>query len=85
MFLNTLEGLNVFHQDIPKFPMGKYAHIIVLRETNSFALFQTDGELNISRVNMGRARRDDQKPRQRECRSPLSNSRGRIGPARPRS
>jgi CRISPR-associated protein Csc2 len=54
MFLNTLEGLNIFHQDIPKFPMGRYAHIIVLRETNSFALFQTDGELNISRVSLGR-------------------------------
>ncbi len=54
MFLNTLEGLNIFHQDIPKLPMGKYAHIIVLRETNSFALFQTDGELNISRVSLGR-------------------------------
>lgn len=54
MFLNTLEGLNVFHQEIPKLPMGKYAHIIVLRETNSFALFQTDGELNISRVSLGR-------------------------------
>jgi len=34
--------------------MGKYAHIITLRETNSFALFQTDGELNISRVSLGR-------------------------------
>jgi CRISPR-associated protein Csc2 len=34
--------------------MGKYAHIIMLRETNSFALFQTDGELNISRVSLGR-------------------------------
>src|SRR3989449_5284690 len=33
--------------------MGKYAHIIMLRETNSFALFQTDGELNISRVSLG--------------------------------
>jgi len=54
MFLNTLEGLNIFHQDIPKLPMGKYAHIVVLRETNSFALFQTDGELNISRVSLGR-------------------------------
>src|SRR3981081_4330929 len=54
MFLNTLEGLNIFHQDIPKYPMGKYAHIIVLRETNSFALFQTDGELNSSRVSLGR-------------------------------
>src|SRR5258706_14672708 len=54
MFLNSLETLDVFQQDIPKFPMGKYAHIITLRETNSFALFQTDGELNISRVSLGR-------------------------------
>src|SRR5690349_8468266 len=55
MFLQSLEALNVFHTDIPKLPMGKYAHIITLRETNSFALFQTDGELNISRVSLGRA------------------------------
>lgn len=54
MFLNSLESSNVFQQDIPKLPMGKYAHIIVLRETNSFALFQTDGELNLSRVSLGR-------------------------------
>src|SRR5438067_1209026 len=54
MFLNSLESLNVFHQEIPKLPMGKYAHIVMLRETNSFALFQTDGELNISRVSLGR-------------------------------
>ena len=54
MFLQSLESLNVFQQDIPKFPMGKYAHIVLLRETNSFALFQTDGELNISRVSLGR-------------------------------
>ena len=54
MFLNSLESLNVFQQEIPKLPMGKYAHIITLRETNSFALFQTDGELNISRVSLGR-------------------------------
>ncbi len=54
MFLNSLSNTNVFHQDIPKLPMGKYAHIVMLRETNSFALFQTDGELNISRVSLGR-------------------------------
>jgi CRISPR-associated protein Csc2 len=54
MFLHSLESLHVFHQDIPKLPMGKYAHIIILRETNSFALFQTDGELNSSRVSKGR-------------------------------
>src|SRR5258706_12014793 len=54
MFLQNLEGSNVFQPEIPKIPMGKYAHIITLRETNSFALFQTDGELNISRVSLGR-------------------------------
>jgi CRISPR-associated protein Csc2 len=54
MFLNSLEALDAFHREIPKFSMGKYAHIVVLRETNSFALFQTDGELNISRVSLGR-------------------------------
>ena len=58
MFLNSLEGSDVFHQDIPKLPMGKYAHIILLRETNSFALFQTDGELNICRVSLGRSHQD---------------------------
>jgi CRISPR-associated protein Csc2 len=57
MFLTTLESLadEVFHQEIPKLPMGKYAHIVVLRETMSYALFQTDGELNTSRVSKGRA------------------------------
>jgi len=54
MFLRNLEASNVFQQDIPKMPMGKYAHIVILRETNSFALFQTDGELNICRVSLGR-------------------------------
>ncbi|HVB71914.1 MAG TPA: type I-D CRISPR-associated protein Cas7/Csc2 [Ktedonobacteraceae bacterium] len=54
MFLNTLESFDVFHTAIPSLPMGKYAHIVILRETNSFALFQTDGELNIARVSNGR-------------------------------
>lgn len=54
MFLHSLASNDVFQQAIPKLPMGKYAHIIMLRETNSFALFQTDGELNISRVSLGR-------------------------------
>src|SRR5436853_2509168 len=64
MFLNSLEGSDVFHQEIPRLPMGKYAHVIVLRETNSFALFQTDGELNISRVSKGRkAENQDQTTR----------------------
>src|SRR5437764_6878091 len=54
MFLQSIALSDVFHAEIPKLPMGKYAHIIVLRETSSFALFQTDGELNLSRVSLGR-------------------------------
>lgn len=54
MFLKSLESSTVFQQEIPRLPMGRYAHIVVLRETNSFALFQTDGELNLSRVSLGR-------------------------------
>jgi CRISPR-associated protein Csc2 len=54
MFLPSLQSYDVFQTAIPKYPMGKYAHIVVLRETNSFALFQTDGELNLGRVSLGR-------------------------------
>jgi CRISPR-associated protein Csc2 len=54
MFLQNIPSTDVFHQDIPKLPMGKYAHIVLLRETSSFALFQTDGELNLCRVSLGR-------------------------------
>src|SRR5579885_2278319 len=54
MFLRCVETETVFHKDIPKLPLGKYAHVVLLRETDSFALFQTDGELNSSRVSLGR-------------------------------
>ncbi len=54
MFLQSIALSDVFQTEIPRLPMGKYAHIIVLRETSSFALFQTDGELNLSRVSVGR-------------------------------
>jgi CRISPR-associated protein Csc2 len=54
MFLPSLQVHDVFQAAIPKYPMGKYAHIVILRETNSFALFQTDGELNLGRVSLGR-------------------------------
>lgn len=47
--LNT----SFFHTTVPARPMGHYAHIIVLRETDSYALFQTDGELNTARVQAG--------------------------------
>jgi CRISPR-associated protein Csc2 len=37
---------------LPK-PSAFYAHIILLRVTDSYALFQTDGELNTARVRAG--------------------------------
>jgi CRISPR-associated protein Csc2 len=43
----------VFVEAIPQRPMGKYAHIVLIRETQSFPLFQTDGGLNTVRVSAG--------------------------------
>ena len=54
MFLQTIKKQDVFHTSIPAVPMGKYVHLVVLRETNSFPLFQTDQELNFARVSAGR-------------------------------
>ncbi len=44
-----------FPEVIPAKPSGHYAHIIALRVTDSYALFQTDGELNTARVPAGLA------------------------------
>lgn len=44
---------NWFPQAVPAKPGGHYAHLLVLRETTSYAVFQTDGELNTARVNRG--------------------------------
>ena len=44
---------NSFLDQIPKAPTGRYAHLIVLRETESFPVFQTDGTLNIAKVSPG--------------------------------
>ena len=38
---------------VPPMPSGSYAHIIMLRVTDSYPLFQTDGELNTARVSAG--------------------------------
>lgn len=45
--------LNWFPKQVPPKPMGYYAHIITIRVTNSYPLFQTDGELNTARVAAG--------------------------------
>jgi len=42
-----------FLAQVPAKPMGHYAHIILLRVTDSYPLFQTDGELNTARVRAG--------------------------------
>lgn len=42
-----------FPTSVPPRPTGRYAHIVLLRETDSYALFQTDGELNTARVHAG--------------------------------
>ncbi len=44
---------NWFPTAVPAKPSGHYAHIILLRETTSYALFQTDGELNTARISKG--------------------------------
>lgn len=43
----------LFPEKIPAKPTGHYAHIITLRVTDSYAVFQTDGELNTARVAAG--------------------------------
>ena len=47
-----------FLAQVPGKPMGRYAHIIMLRVTDSYPLFQTDGELNTARVRAGSAHDD---------------------------
>lgn len=42
-----------FLKQVPGKPMGRYAHIIAIRLTDSYPLFQTDGELNTARVTSG--------------------------------
>lgn len=42
-----------FPSQVPPKPAGHYAHLIMLRVTESYPLFQTDGELNTARVNAG--------------------------------
>ena len=45
-----------FLETIPKAPEGRYAHIVLVRETESYPVFQTDGTLNIANVKSGLAK-----------------------------
>ncbi|MBV6627598.1 MAG: type I-D CRISPR-associated protein Cas7/Csc2 [Rivularia sp. (in: Bacteria)] len=51
-FLKSIDS-KLFHTEIPYKPMGKYVHFLTIRVTESYPLFQTDGELNKSRVRAG--------------------------------
>ena len=44
-----------FQESIPRISGAKYAHFVVLRETDSYSVFKTDGELNVARVRAGLA------------------------------
>lgn len=49
----SIINIDGFPKQVPPKPSGYYAHIIMLRVTESYPLFQTDGELNTARVNAG--------------------------------
>jgi CRISPR-associated protein Csc2 len=51
--LKSLDTAKFFHNEIPYKPMGKYVHFLTVRVTESYPLFQTDGELNKARVSAG--------------------------------
>lgn len=55
--MSTLKS-SWFNKQVPGKPMGRYAHIVTIRVTDSYPLFQTDGELNTARVNAGEANKD---------------------------
>ena len=50
---------NNFLDQIPKAPTGRYAHLVIIRETESFPVFQTDGTLNIAKVSAGLHNREN--------------------------
>ncbi|MFS0518171.1 type I-D CRISPR-associated protein Cas7/Csc2 [Nostoc sp. UIC 10607] len=51
-FLKTVDA-KFFHNELPYKPMGKYAHFLTIRITESYPLFQTDQELNKAKVRAG--------------------------------
>lgn len=52
--LSSLKGnAALFLDAIPQVPQGRYVHFVLVRETESFPVFQTDGTLNVIRVQAG--------------------------------
>ncbi|TFE67814.1 type I-D CRISPR-associated protein Cas7/Csc2 [Methylacidiphilum caldifontis] len=57
MLTNLENKEKIFHSYIPLYPNGKYAHILLIRETNSYTIFRTDRDLNTAKV--GKSLKDD--------------------------
>jgi CRISPR-associated protein Csc2 len=52
--MSILETLkSEFHTALPRLASGKYVHFIMLRHSQSFPVFQTDGVLNTTRTKSG--------------------------------
>lgn len=52
--MSILETLkSEFHSDFPRLASGKYVHFLLLRHSQSFPVFQTDGVLNTARTQAG--------------------------------
>lgn len=47
------DAKDLFLPAIPRIPQGRYVHFVMVRETESFPLFQTDGSLNTINVRAG--------------------------------
>ena len=52
--MSTLENLkSEFHATFPRLASGKYVHFLMVRHSQSFPVFQTDGVLNTARTQAG--------------------------------
>ncbi|MGB7412588.1 MAG: type I-D CRISPR-associated protein Cas7/Csc2 [Thermosynechococcaceae cyanobacterium] len=52
--MSVLESLkSEFHAEFPRLATGKYVHFLMVRHSQSFPVFQTDGVLNVARTQAG--------------------------------
>ena len=52
--MSTIETLkSEFHTAFPRLPSGQYVHFLMVRHSQSFPVFQTDGVLNTARTQAG--------------------------------
>jgi CRISPR-associated protein Csc2 len=49
--MNSLNPIqSEFHAAFPRLASGKYVHVLMVRHSQSFPVFQTDGVLNVART-----------------------------------